>query len=153
MPQFTQLKSDNDLKEIIKTAFDMELDISGDWGYEKEIATLIHSTSTPIGQLEHIFATMRAYTEMNMTLEQKDRYGSINVNELSREEISKDAHTYHKVIYKIEAMKEDIYNDFIQEYKEKSETPGFDIADHFQRRKEATLTREVTHWFDVSSLT
>lgn len=152
MPNFKQLKSDNELKEIIKTAFDMDLDISGDWGYTQASATVIHSSSNPIAQLEHIFASMRAYTEMSMTLEKEDRYGSINVNEKSREEYTEKNHSYHKVSYEVTAMKEDVYKGFISEYKEKSEEVGFDIADHFQRRKEATLIREVTHWFDVSDL-
>jgi len=153
MPTFPQLQSDNDLKEIIKTAFDMDLDISGDWGYTEASATQIHSTTTPIVQFEHIFASMRAYTEMSMTLEKEVRYGSINVNEKAREELSKSSHTYHKVVYEMTAMKEKTYTDFIKEYKEKSEETGFDMADHFQRRKEATVTREVTHWFNVSDLT
>lgn len=152
MPNFTPLKSDNDLKEIIKTAFDMNLDISGDWGYTEAAATLIHSTTTPITQLEHIFASMRAYTEMSMTLQKEERYGSINVNEKSREEISSNSRLYHKVTYEVTAMKEEAYNNFIKEYKEKSEEVGFDMADHFQRRKEATIKREVIHWFDVSDL-
>ena len=71
MPTFQQLKSDNELKEIIKTAFDMDLDISGDWGYTENSSTVIHSSITPLAQLEHIFASMRAYTEMSMTLEKK----------------------------------------------------------------------------------
>ena len=149
MPTFQQLKSDNELKEIIKTAFDMDLDISGDWGYTENSATVIHSSMTPLAQLEHIFASMRAYTEMSMTLEKKDRYGSINLNEKSREELNINSLTYHKVNYEITAMKEDDYTSFINEYKEESETKEFDMADHFKRRKEATLTREVTHWFEV----
>ncbi len=149
MPTFQQLKSDNELKEIIKTAFDMDLDISGDWGYTEDSATIIHSSNTPLTQLEHIFASMRAYTEMSMTLEKKDRYGSINLNEKSREELNINSLTYHKVNYEITAMKEDVYTSFINEYKEESETKEFDMADHFKRRKEATLTREVTHWFEV----
>lgn len=153
MPTFQTLKSDNDLKEIIKTAFDMDLDISGDWGYTEATATKIHSTTNPIIQLEHIFASMRAYTEMSMTLEEHERYGSINVNEKKREEVTSGDHRYHKVFYEVTAMKEDVYKEFIKEYKDKSEEAGFDIADHFQRRKDATLTREVIHWFDVSELT
>ena len=149
MPTFQQLKSDNDLRMIIKSAFDMDLDISGDWGYTQALSTIIHSTDTPIEQLEHIFASMRAYVEMSMTLEKEDRYGSINVNEKSREVLNIDSQTYHKVSYEITAMKEDVYAFFIKEYKEKSENKDFDIAEHFKRRKEATLIREVIHWFKI----
>jgi len=153
MPTFQELKSDNDLKEIIKTAFDMTMDISGDWGYTEASATKIHSSPNPIVQLEHTFASMRAYTEMSMTLEEEERYGSINVNEKSRETLLKDSKEYHQACYEVTAMKEADYKAFINEYKEKSEKPGFDMADHFQRRKEATIKREVIHWFDVSDLT
>lgn len=131
----------------------MDLDISGDWGYTEASSTVIHSSTNPIVQLEHIFASMRAYTEMSMTREKEARYGSINVNETSRDELSQDTRSYHKVVYEVTAMKEEAYTDFIKEYKEKSEEAGFDMADHFQRRKDATVTREVTHWFDVSELT
>jgi len=32
------------------------------------------------------------------------------------------------------------------------ETEMFDISNHFKRRKEATLIREVIHYFEVSSI-
>jgi len=149
MPTFKQLKSDNNLKEIIKSAFDVDLDISGDWGYTEASATVLHSKNTPLSQTEHIFASIRAYTEMSMTLEKENRYGSINLNEKSREILTKKENTYHKVTYNLTAMKEDIYKAFIKEYKTQSENINFDMSGHFRRRKEATFNREVTHWFQV----
>ena len=129
---------------MIKAAFDADLDVKGEWGYTKELASIIES-SEHIKQVEHTLATMRAYIEMNMTLEKEERYGSINLNEKDREEID----GFHKVTYEISAMKEDEYAGFIDEYKEGHAQEGFDISDHFKRRKEATLIREVTHWFKV----
>ena len=55
-------------------------------------------------------------------------------------------------IYEITAMKENTYALFINEYKEGYGTEGFDLNEHFKRRKEATHTRIVTHWFEVSSI-
>ena len=46
-------------------------------------------------------------------------------------------------------MKERDYKIFIAEYKEKNGEADFDMSQHFQRRKEATLTREVIYWFEV----
>lgn len=149
MASFQELSSDNDLKELLKVTYDVDLDISGGWGYNKETSTIIHSTGTSLTQIEYIFASMRAYTEMNMTLSTEDRYGSINVNEKKREELINNNEKFHKITYEVTAMKEDIYNKFIKEYKEKLEDKGFDIAKHFARRKEATLTRSVTHWFKI----
>lgn len=151
MPSFEILKSNNDLKEIIKTAFDASLDISGDWGYTQESATVIHSSDIPLGQFEHMFASMRAYIEMNMTLSPEKRYGSINLNEADREQIRIGTLNYDKVTYTVTAIKEQIYNLFINEYKEGYGKAEFDMTAHFNKRKEATLAREVIHWFQTPS--
>ena len=150
MPHFPPLSSDNDLKEVIKSAFDSDLPVDGSWGYAQDSSTKIESSDIPLPQIEHIFASMRAYVEMNMTLEKENRYGSINLNELSREKIDNSGHSYHKVKYEITAMKESIYAQFIKEYKEGYGKVSFDLDTHFKRRKEATLHREVTHWFSLS---
>ena len=152
MSTFAQLQCDDDLKQIIKAAFDTDLDIKGSWGYTQETATTILSSPAPLAQFEHMFASMRAYVEMNMTREKEDRYGSINLNEIAREQVILDAQIYDKVTYKITAMKEDIYATFIAEYKEGYGKEEFDISKHFKQREEATLTREVTHWYEVSQV-
>ena len=150
MPAFKKLTSDNDLKEMIRSAFDTDLEVSGSWGYTEELATIIEKTDLPILQLEHTLASMRTYIEMNMTQEKEERYGSINLNETSREQIQKDGFVYDKVSYEITSMKEETYALFINEYKEGYGTDGFDMNAHFKRRKEATLTRVERYWFEVS---
>jgi len=149
MSTFSSLQCDDDLKQIIKAAFDTDLDIKGAWGYTQEDATTILSSPASLTQFEHMFASMRAYVEMNMTKEREERYGSINLNEIAREQLTIDTHTYDKVTYKITAMKEDIYASFISAYKEGYGNKNFDISEHFKQREEATLTREVIHWFEV----
>lgn len=153
MTTFPTLQENRNIQELIKTTFDADLPISGDWGYSQERATIIHTLpqGMTLLQLEHTFATIRAHLEMNITLEKENRYGGINTNEVSREVINNDLGTFNKVIYKITAIKEDLYNAFIKEYKEGYDNESLDLADHFQRRKEATLTREAIHYFEVSS--
>jgi len=154
MSNFKQIESTNNLREVIKSAFDTELILSGAWGYTEAEATIIEANKQAISlsQLEHTLASMRAYLEMNMTLEKEERYGSINVNETTREQIKAGSHIYDKVTYEITAIQEDLYASFINEYKESYGKKNFDLNDHFNRRKEATLTRKVTHWFEVSSV-
>jgi len=152
MSKFQMLQSDNDLKEIIKSAFDTDLYIDGSWGYTQKLATIIHQSEVPLSQFEHMFASMRAYVEMNMTKEKEERYGSINLNEIAREQLMIDNHTYDKVTYKITAMKEDIYASFIASYKEGYGKESFDISEHFKQREAATLSREVIHWYEVSNV-
>lgn len=149
MPKFQTLDTENNLKEIIKSAFDTELPINGSWGYTEALSTIIHTSDIPLIQFEHMFASMRAYVEMNMTREKDERYGSINLTEISREELTLKEDTYHKVSYEITAIKESTYNTFIQEYKEHYGKESFDLNLHFQKRKEATLHREVLHWFKI----
>jgi predicted small secreted protein len=149
MVKFEQLKSDNDLKEVIKAAFDADLAISGAWGYTQELATIIESSDVPVKQIEHMIASMRSYIEMNMTLPEVERYGSINLNEIQREQIPVDGLVYDKVTYEITAMKEETYTAFINAYKEGLGKEGFDITEHFNQRKKATIIRKVEYWFEV----
>jgi hypothetical protein len=153
MPIFTKLQADNTLKETILSLFAMDLDIEGAWGYTQKEATIIKSLSKqmPIKQVQHTLITMRCHLEMNMTLkDEKERYSAINANEISRESVKEEMRIYDKVTYKITAMKEDLYKVFIKEYKEGYEN-GLDLSEHFKRREEATLTREVSYYFEVGA--
>jgi hypothetical protein len=149
MAAFEQLKSGDDIRKVIKTAFDTDLSISGGWGYSEEEATVIEAAAVPLSQLEHMLASMRTYIEMNMTLPAEERYGSINLNELQRERINSDDLVYDKVTYEITAMKETRYTAFINEYKEGLGKEGFDITEHFNQRKQATINRTEALWFEV----
>ena len=149
MVTFKLIKSDDDLREVIKTAFDADLAVSGAWGYTQELATIIEASEAPLHQLEHMLASMRAYIEMNMTLQADERYGSINLNETQREQIKADNKVYDKVTYEITAMKEEHYTAFINEYKEGLGKEDFDISAHFEERKKATITRDEVYWFEV----
>ena len=152
MKTFEKLNEDDNIQELLKVAFDANLDIKGSWGYTQERATTIITSTTPLSQFEHMFASMRAYMEMSMTVDEENRYGSINLNEVSREQISVANLLYDKVNYEVTAMNEKVYASFINEYKEGYGKDNFDLEEHFKRRKEKTLRREVTHWFEVSSL-
>lgn len=154
MPKFKHITSNNDIKEVVRSAFDTDLELAGAWGYNKEECTIIQANDNniPLNQLEHTLASMRAYLEMNMTQEKENRYGSINLNELSRESFDDKGLTYHEVSYEITAIKEGDYAKFINAYKEGYGKDSFDLDDHFKSRKEATLRRVVTHWFEVSKV-
>ncbi len=152
MTTFKKLQENNNIQELIKSTFDADLPVAGNWGYTKENATIIEAVqnSMPLSQLEHMVTSIRAHLEMNITQEKEHRYGGINANERAREEIRREENIYHKVTYEITAIKEDIYNTFIKEYKEGYGKENFDISKHFKERKEATLTRGVVHYFEVN---
>jgi hypothetical protein len=152
MNSFMQVPKEEVIKQMIKSRFDVELDIAGAWGYTQKEATIIQAKHPPLKQLQHNLAMMRAYIEMNMTLTSDKRYAGISVTEKSTETIKEDDVIFHKVINTITAIKEESYNKFIKEYKENYEKDGFDLAEHFQRRKKETLTRVVEHWFEVSKV-
>ncbi len=152
MTTFIELQENNNIQELINTTFDADLALAGDWGYIKEKATIIKELpqGMPLPQLEHMLTTIRAHLEMNITQEQENRYGGINANERAREESRSEEGIFNKVTYEITAMKEDLYTAFIKEYKEGYGKEDFDLNDHFKRRQEATLTREIVHYFEVS---
>lgn len=152
MKTFNKLPEPENIQELIQSTFQIDFPLTGSWGYDEKNATIINElpSNMPLLQLQHTVTSIRAHLEMNITQNEEDRYGGINANEKSREQIKKNDAIYDKVSYEITAIKEDLYNAFIKEYKEGYEQKGFNLNEHFQRRKEATLVREVTHYFEVS---
>jgi len=154
MTTFNTLPKDNNIQELIKATFDTDLSLAGNWGYTHEDATVIKALpkGMPLNQLEHMLTSIRAHLEMNLTQEDENRYGGINANEKNREVIQTEKGTFDKVTYQITAMKEDIYTAFIKEYKKGYGKEDFNLNTHFKNREEATLTREIVHYFEVSQL-
>ncbi|HHD82334.1 MAG TPA: hypothetical protein ENK94_03990 [Campylobacterales bacterium] len=145
--EFKEIEVEDNLEALVKAAFNADLKLEGAWGYTQALATVINAENEGSReQIEFTLATMRAYLEMNLTLSDEARYSAINLQELSREKVEG---SYDKVVYEISAIKEVEYKEFIAEYKENSGKAEFDMSSHFARRKEATLTREVVHWFKV----
>lgn len=149
---FHEIRSGDNIKEVIKSAFDLDLDVSGEWGYDQNRALIIHSFDGDIKQLEHTLASIRAYIEMNMSLPEERRHGGINVNEIGRKTIRKNNKIYDKIIYEVSGMPEKRYAEFIEEYKKMYELPDFDIEDHFRRRRENTVILNSVFWFDISNI-
>ena len=153
MTTFKKLQENHNIQELIRSTFDADLSLAGNWGYSKEKATIIEAVPErmTLSQLEHMVTSIRAHLEMNITQEQEQRYGGINANERAREESRNAEGIFNKVTYEITAIKEDLYTAFIKEYKEGYGKEDFDLNEHFKRRQEATLTREVVHYFEVGS--
>jgi hypothetical protein len=154
MNTFKQLEENSDIQALIKSTFDADLPLSGGWGYTEEQATIIHALpeGMTLPQLEQMVTTIRAHLEMNITQEEAHRYGAINANETAREAQGTDLTIFDEVSYDITGIKEAPFKAFIKEYKEGYGKEDFDLNAHFERRKEATLTREVTHYFEVTAL-
>jgi hypothetical protein len=154
MRQFNKLQPNENIQLLIKTTFDANLPIAGGWGYELEDASSIKAlpNGMTLPQLQHMLTSIRAHLEMNITQEKENRYSGINANEKEREELKIENALFNKVTYEVTAMHEELYNKFIKEYKEGYGKETFDINDHFKRRKEATISRNITHYFEVTSL-
>lgn len=153
MINFNRLTEPENIQELISSTFQIDFPIAGAWGYDETTVTIVNELpkNMPLLQLQHTITSIRAHLEMNITQEEGNRYGGINANEKSRELITREETQYDKVNYEITAIKEELYNAFIKEYKEGYEQEGFDLSEHFKKRKEATLVREVIHYFEVSS--
>jgi len=141
-----ELKDGESIKEIIKTAFDMELPISGGWGYTKEEATIVEDSSMPLSQLEFIFASMRATLQMSITKPKEKRYGGINVKEIEKESFDDG---FEKVLFEVSGIKEDIYKNLIDEYKNGYGKDGFDMEAHFKKREQNTIKLVEEFWFKL----
>jgi hypothetical protein len=149
---FQEIDCLDSVRDIIKEAFDMALDIEGCFGYDRKRAFIINSTDRDLTQFEHMLATMRAHLSMSMMLPKDERYGAINLNEIKREQKSIDSKLYDIVTYEVTAMRESDYKALIEEYKEGIEREDFDMEAHFKKRKNATVKLTQDIWFDISSL-
>lgn len=145
--KFEELETVDNIKDVVKNLFDVELNISGGWGYNEHSALIVHDLSMPIEQFMNLFATLRANIEMNLTLDSDKRYGGITVQFEREENHSIENKKLIVATFKISAMRETDYAQFIKEYKENYGKKEFDLADHFKRRKEQTLTRLMDYWF------
>ena len=145
--KFDKLPAVDDIAGVIQDAFDVKLDISGGWGYDNNSALIVKAMDIPTDQFVHMFASMRATIEMNMILEEEARYAGVNANFVESKKFEINNMTYDILTFKITAMKEDVYAELIQEYKDNYGKKEFDMNDHFKRRNEATISREVDYWF------
>ncbi len=146
--KFSPIEEVQNIREVIKNIFNIELDISGGWGYDKESATIVHSyNDMDIEQFLHLFASIRANLEMNILQEEENRYAGINLTLLDRKKIILDTQDYDLFTFEISAMKESDYSKFIKDYKEGYGKESFNVSAHFEERKRSTIFREVDYWF------
>lgn len=134
--EFKQIVPVDDISGLILEVFDVKLDISGGWGYDYKNSVVVNSLDMPIDQFLNLFANLRANIEMNLTLEEDERYGGINVHFLNGEQFTIDNKTYDHVTFEITAMKEKEYAKVIQEYKDNyGKNENFDMDKHFKKEK------------------
>ena len=145
--EFKELEKLDNIHDVIKNLFEIDLDISGGWGYDEQSAVHINNLNMPIEQFMNLFATLRANIEMNYNLSKDERYGGITLTLQEKNRISMDNKIYTQVTFKISAINENVYAKFIKEYKENYGKKEIDIAEHFRKRKEHTLIRVVDGWF------
>lgn len=147
MSNFEEIKEVGRVREVIKEVFALDLELEGDWGYNNQRALIVKKLTMPKKQFENTFATMRSNIEMNLTLPDGKRYGAITVHEHECKQKTINSTTYDVVTFKINAIKEDIYAKFIQEYKDGYGKEGFDIDNHFAQRQKHTLELFKDFWF------
>jgi len=54
--KFEELETVDNIKDVVKNLFDVELNISGGWGYNEHSALIVHDLSMPIEQFMNLFA-------------------------------------------------------------------------------------------------
>lgn len=147
--EFKQIESVENISALIEEVFDIKLDISGGWGYNHQNPIVVNTLDIPIDQFLSLFANLRSNIEMNLTLEEEERYGGINVHFLDGKQFSIENKTYDHIRFEITGMREKEYAEVIKEYKDNyGKNENFDMNGHFEKRKELTIKREVDFWFE-----
>ena len=149
---FEEAQDVENIREAIKNIFDLDLEISGGWGYNQQSALKIEKIESSFEQFAHTFAIIRANVEMNIMQEESNRYSGLNVHIENEEEMREDDIKYKIISFKITATQIEQNNAFIKEYKENYGKAEFDLTQHFAKRKEATITRTIECWFDTTDI-
>ncbi len=145
---FNQIEPVENLSSVLKDTFDIDLNISGGWGYDNKSAVVVNSLDIPIDQFLHMFATVRATIEMNLMQDEENRYGGIKVTFLEGEQFEIENKMYDHITFEITAINETKYAEFIKEYKDNyGKNKAFDMSDHFNRREENTISLKSDYWF------
>jgi hypothetical protein len=145
---FNQIEAVENLSEVLKETFDVDLNISGGWGYDNNSAVIVEHLDISIDQFLHMFATIRATIEMNLMQDEENRYGGINVTFLEGEQFEIENKIYDHITFEITAMNEKKYAEFIQEYKDNyGKNEAFDMDNHFKRRTQNNITLKSDYWF------
>ncbi len=152
MINFEKAQNVENIRETIKNIFNLDLDISGGWGYNQQSALKIEKTDTSLEQFAHTFAIIRSNIEMNIMQEESNRYSGLNAHIEDEEEMTKDEINYKIISFKITATATQQNNELIKEYKENYGKENFDIKRHFQKRKECEITRTIECWFDTTNI-
>lgn len=145
--EFENLSAVDDISGLIEDIFSVKLDISGGWGYNNDSALEVNNIDIPQEQFFQMFASMRANIEMNLTLDENERYSGINVTQLEHKKFELENKEYDVLTFKITGMKEESYNNFIKEYKENFGKKEFDLEEHFKLRELNTIKIESDFWF------
>lgn len=145
---FQRLPEVDDLSGLLEDIFEVKLDISGGWGYDNNTPVIVHTLNLPIDQFLYTFANMKAHTEMNMFLDEKDRYNNINVKLIEGKQIEIEDKVFDMITFEISAIKEDIYLELMKEYEENYEkNKDFDLDEHLQKKDMNTITVQNDIWF------
>lgn len=138
----------DDLGGVIEDVFGVKLDIKGGWGYDDKTAVEVGDLKDiETDQFLHMFGSIRANVEMNLTLEEEDRYGGINLHLEELKEFDINGKNYKVATYTITAMPEKKYAGFIQEYKDNYGKKEFDLDAHFKAREESTIKITADIWY------
>lgn len=147
--EFKQIAPVEDISKLILEVFDVKLDISGGWGYDYKNPVIVNNIDIPIDQFLNLFAKLRANIEMNLTLEEDERYGGINVHFLDGEQFGIENRIYDHIKFEVTAMREKEYAKVIQEYKNNyGKNRDFDMDKHFKKREELTIKLVADFWFE-----
>jgi len=145
--EFEKVEPVENIRQVLQDVFEVDLNIEGGWGYDNNTATIVNNLDVPLDQFVHMYSTIRATIEMNLMLDEENRFGGINTNFEESKKFEIENKTYDVLTFKITAINEKMYAKFIKEYKDGYGKKEFDLSDHFKRREENTVSRYVDYWF------
>ncbi|WP_108646469.1 hypothetical protein [Polynucleobacter rarus] len=160
MRTLIQLNTPKSPREIILEDFEIDLPISGGWGYDLASACVIEKNDSSVNQnipfngleVERFFVEKRIYEEMIIQSEPDQQFSGIKWNPDSQSLITLGTKNFDKLIYQVEGFDPEVWRELVSKYAEIKKTGRRELIpalNNYRDSKKYTFEREF--YFDITS--
>ena len=155
-----QINSVESPRQIIFEDFQIDLPISGGWGYEISTACIINKDDPTVDRempfngvaFEYVFVEKRIYEEMIIFRDKNEAYAGIRWELEKQELLFQDDRVFDKLIFNIIGFTEEIWDELTSRFDAIERSGKYELIEDlnlYRESKALKLKREF--YFDITS--
>jgi hypothetical protein len=148
------------LAEGIRQVANVDLPISGGWGYtltgavriRRPAPTLVGKGGAMLRAVEESVVEQRSLLELVAARDESDRLYGLRCNERGDDWVECEGRHFHRRLVDISGLREADFAELKAEFESGKNDPTFDFHAHATKRDERLVHVERAFWFDVTEL-